>query len=103
MVAYVQEYTPLSGQPIPLWHHLSGEVWLRSHYRGCRSSKMPKLLAGQGVSRTRRLLCYWTVRELGVTMISLYQLLNISVQAIGKSVIRGEKLAKANKFLLTGK
>jgi len=56
MVAYVQEYTPLSGQPIPLWHHLSGEVWLRSHYRGCRSSKTPKLLAGQGVSRTSQYL-----------------------------------------------
>jgi len=51
----------------------------------------------------RSLLCYWAVRELGVTMISLSHLLNISVQAIGKSVIRGEKLAKAKKYSLTGK
>ena len=28
---------------------------------------------------------------------------HISVQTIGKSVIRGEKLAKAKKYLLTGK
>jgi hypothetical protein len=34
---------------------------------------------------------HWAVKELG------------SVQAIGKSVIRGEKLAKAKKYSLTGK
>ena len=53
--------------------------------------------------RARSLLCYWAVRELGVTMTSLSRLLNISVQAIGKSVIRGEKLSKAEKYSLTGK
>jgi len=51
----------------------------------------------------RSLLCYWAVRKLGVTMISLSPLLNISVQAIGKSVIRGEKLAKAKRYSLIGK
>lgn len=53
--------------------------------------------------RARSLLCYWAVRELGVTMTSLSRLLNISVQAIGKSVIRGEKTAKAEKYSLIGK
>ena len=53
--------------------------------------------------QARSLLCYWAVRELGVTMTSLSQLLNISVQAIGKSVIRGGKLAKAKKYSLIGK
>ena len=46
---------------------------------------------------------YWAGRELGVTMISLSPLLNISVQAIDKSVIRGEKPAKAKKYSLIGK
>jgi len=55
------------------------------------------------IVRARSLLCYWSVRELGVTMTSLSRLLNISVQAIGKSVIRGEKLAEAKKYSLTGK
>jgi len=55
------------------------------------------------IVRARSLLCYWAVRELGVTMTSLSRLLNISVQAIGKSVIRGEKLSKAKKYSLTGK
>ena len=57
----------------------------------------------QEIVRARSLLCYWAVRELGVTMTSLSRLLNISVQAIGKSVIRGEKLAEAKKYSLTGK
>jgi len=49
------------------------------------------------------LLCYWAVRELGVTMTSLSRLLNISVQAIGNSVIRGEKLSRAKKYSVIGK
>ena len=46
VIQFPDAWSPMSGQPIPLWHHLSGEVWLRSHCRGCRSSKTPKLLAG---------------------------------------------------------
>ena len=53
--------------------------------------------------RARSLLCYWSVRELGVTMTSLSRRLKISVQAIGNSVVRGEQLAKANKYSLIGK
>ena len=52
----------------------------------------------QETVRARSLLCYWAVRKLGVTMTSLSKLLNISVQAIGKSVIRGENLAKAKNI-----
>jgi hypothetical protein len=47
------------------------------------------------IVRARSLLCYWAVRKLGVTMTSLSRRLNISLQTIGKSVIRGEKLTKA--------
>ena len=55
------------------------------------------------IVQARSLFCYWAVRELGVTMISLSRQLNLSVTAIGKAVIRGEKLAKANKHLLFDK
>ena len=55
------------------------------------------------IVRARSLFCYWAVRELGVTMISLSHRLNISVQTIGKSVVRGEKMAKAKKYSLIGK
>ena len=44
--------------------------------------------------------CYWAVRELGVTMISLSRRLDLSVTAIGKAVIRGEKIAKENEYSL---
>jgi REP element-mobilizing transposase RayT len=50
--------------------------------------------------QARSLLCYWAVRELGVTMISLARKLDQSVTAIGKAVVRGEKLVKENKYLL---
>jgi hypothetical protein len=50
--------------------------------------------------QARSLFFYWAVRELGVTMVSLSRRLDLSVTAIGKSVIRGEKLAKAKKFSL---
>ncbi|MBU1180974.1 MAG: transposase [Pseudomonadota bacterium] len=52
------------------------------------------------IVQARSLLCYWAVRELGVTMILLARRLDQSVTAVGKSVIRGEKLAKANNYLL---
>jgi len=52
------------------------------------------------IVQARSLLCYWAIRELGVTMISLSRRLDLSVTAIGKAVIRGEKLAKENKYSL---
>ncbi|MCP4623149.1 MAG: hypothetical protein GY850_06415 [bacterium] len=35
----------------------------------------------------RSLLCYWAVRELGLSMTSMARKLNISVATVGKSVI----------------
>jgi len=55
------------------------------------------------IVHARSLLCYWAVRDLGVTMISLARRIDQSVTAIGKAVIRGEKLAKANKYRLFSK
>ena len=52
------------------------------------------------IVQARSLLCYCAVRELWVTMISLSRRLDLSVTAIGKAVIRGEKIAKANKYSL---
>ncbi|MDP2643489.1 MAG: hypothetical protein Q8P24_00975 [Desulfobacterales bacterium] len=53
------------------------------------------------IVQARSLLCYWAVRELGVTMISLSRRLDLTVTAISKAVIRGERLAKANNYSLT--
>jgi len=55
------------------------------------------------IVQARSLLCYWAVRELGVTMTSLARWMDQSVTAVGKAVIRGEKLVMANKYLLFNK
>jgi len=52
------------------------------------------------IVEARSLLCYWAVRELKITMSSLARKLKISVPAVSKSAIRGEKLAKDRKYML---
>jgi REP element-mobilizing transposase RayT len=42
----------------------------------------------------RSVLCYWAVRELGFTMTALARRLGLSVPAVSKSVLRGERLMK---------
>ena len=43
----------------------------------------------------RSLLCYWAVRELGVSMSTLGRKLEISIPSVSESVIRGRKIAQA--------
>jgi len=50
--------------------------------------------------RARSLLCYWAVRECGMTMASLARKLGISITAVSQSVARGEKIAKEKGFEL---
>jgi len=64
------------------------DVWAQGRYRQ--------------IVEARSLLCYWAVRELGITMSSIARRLNIAVPAVRKSTIRGEKLAKAGKYLIAG-
>ncbi len=54
----------------------------------------------QRIVNARSLLCYWAVRELGVSMSSLSRRLGISLPAISKSVIRGKQIAEENAFKL---
>ena len=51
----------------------------------------------------RSLLCYWAVRELGISMASLSRRLHISSAAVSQSVRRGENLAKENHYQLIHK
>ena len=48
--------------------------------------------------RARSLLCYWAVRECGMTMVHLSRKLGLSSTAVSQSVERGEKIAVANHF-----
>ena len=54
----------------------------------------------QHIVNARSLLCYWAVRELGVSMSSLSRRLRISLPAISKSVVRGKQIAEDNAFKL---
>jgi hypothetical protein len=52
------------------------------------------------IVEARSLLCFWAVRELGISMASLSRKLNISIPAVSQSVIRGENAAKSNQYFL---
>jgi hypothetical protein len=52
------------------------------------------------VVEARSLLCFWAVRELGISMASLSRKLNLSIPAVSQSVIRGENIAKKNQYVL---
>lgn len=54
----------------------------------------------QHIVNARSLLCYWAVRELGVSMSSLSRRLGISLPAISKSVVRGKQIAEDHAFKL---
>jgi putative transposase len=62
------------------------EVWAKGKY--------------QRIVDARSLLCYWAVRELGVTMASLARRLRISLPAVSLSVSRGQKIAETKGALL---
>jgi DNA-binding transcriptional LysR family regulator len=50
--------------------------------------------------KARSLLCYWAVRELGLSATELARQMAISQPAISQSVKRGEAIAKENGFEL---
>jgi len=47
------------------------------------------------IVEARSVLCYWAVREMGVSMTMLSRKMDISVAAISGSVIRGQKIVAA--------
>ena len=67
----------------------TSDVWAAGRYRS--------------TVEARSLLCYWAARELGMSMASLSRRLNISAPAVSKAAKRGEKLAKAKRYLLFSK
>ena len=62
------------------------EVWTEGKY--------------QRIVEARSLLCYWAVRELGVTMSFLARRLRISVPAVSLSVTRGRRIAETKGIVL---
>jgi REP-associated tyrosine transposase len=62
------------------------KVWSKGKYRP--------------IVAARSLLCYWAVRELGMSATSLAAKFEISANAISKSVMRGEAIVHENGFEL---
>ncbi|MBW2367920.1 MAG: transposase [Deltaproteobacteria bacterium] len=62
------------------------EVWSKGKYR--------RIVAA------RSLLCYWAVRELGMSVSELSRRFEVSATAISNSVLRGEALARKNNYVL---
>ena len=60
----------------------------------CAAGKQPRHV------RARSLLCYWAVREIGVTEKALAKHLNVSQPAIAQGVSRGERLVAENQWNL---
>jgi len=50
--------------------------------------------------KARSLLCYWAVRDLGMSMAELSRRLNLSLSGVSFSVKRGEKIAQDNSYKL---
>ena len=48
--------------------------------------------------KARSLFCYWTVRELGLTMADIAPKLNTSQPAVSMSTQRGEQIALENGY-----
>jgi len=65
----------------------------------------PEIVIAQGKERTRvqakSLLCYWAVRELGITMTKLSKELNMSLSTVSLAVQRGEQVALTNGYQLS--
>jgi len=64
----------------------------------------PSEIWAQGKERkrvnARSLLCYWAVRDLGISMAELSRHLKLSLSGVSLSVKRGEKMAKDNGYKL---
>jgi REP-associated tyrosine transposase len=50
--------------------------------------------------KARSLVCYWAVRELAMSGISVGGRLSLGQPAVSRAVVRGEKLAQVLKLIL---
>lgn len=67
------------------------------------ASEIWKSGKSRGLVAARSLLCFWAVRELGISMAELSRRLDLSLSGVSQSVIRGEKIAAINSFELLDK
>ncbi|MEW6669163.1 MAG: transposase, partial [Thermodesulfobacteriota bacterium] len=67
----------------------------------------PSQIVGAGKERervqARSILCYWAVRELGISMSELARRLRLSLAGVSQSVRRGERIADETGYSLIEK
>ena len=76
------------------WLILSRRKWVNLS-KQCRFWSAGKY---RHIVEARSILCYWAVRDLGVSMTSLAKRLKLSVAAITQSVERGERVMKEKSY-----
>jgi len=52
--------------------------------------------------KARSLLCFWAVRELGMSLTDLARELEMSIPGVGYAVEKGETIVQDNKYQLIG-
>jgi hypothetical protein len=99
--------------PADRYFEIQGELRYRYEARGydfdkvqyrvaevCKIDGKDVLLPGKQADRVRArsLLCYWAVRELGMSCTAIGRRLGMTQPAVSRAVQRGEKLAKGEKL-----
>ncbi len=69
-----------------------GEVFAIDPKELLSAGRQPRRVAARG------LLCYWAVRELRMTTAEVARRIGITQSAVSRAVVRGERLAKENRF-----
>ena len=67
---------------------------------GLEPSEIWKIGKSRRRVAARSLLCFWAVRELGLSMTELSRRSNLLLSGVSLSVTRGEKIAEINGFRL---
>ncbi len=82
-------FNELAGEVAGLFHITEEEIY--------QPGKYPRIV------QARSLLCYWAVRELGMTATALAKKFRQSQPAVSISVKRGEKIARESEYTLSAK
>ena len=104
---FVENVLAQAGEDLERKHHLRAKgfdfekvVNRVAELTGLESAEVLGAGKYQKVIAARSLVCFWAVRELGITQTRLARLLRISQPAVSTAVSRGEQLANDHNFCI---